>query len=121
MQKALDSTGDASYAVYEYIREDGSPLSKIIGAQAERIGAGASSPLVRETSSKVAHIYEGSGYTEITDSNGNTKTLNWTRGDTMSIPAWSAVVHHAEGDQPAYIFTYNDKPLLDNLALYKKD
>ncbi|ORY98699.1 RmlC-like cupin domain-containing protein [Syncephalastrum racemosum] len=121
VQKALNNTGDTSYAVYEYRREDGSPLSKIIGAQAERIGPGASSPMVRETSSKVAHIYDGKGFTEITESNGNTKTLNWTRGDTMSIPSWAAVVHHAEGDQPAYIFSFNDKPLLDNLALYKNE
>ena len=119
VQKALDSSGDASYAHYTYVKPNGSPLSYIIGGEAERIGANSVSPESRETCSKVFHVYDGTGYSEIIDAKGNKKTLKWTKSDTFAVPAWSSITHHNETDKPAYFFIYNDKPLLDNLNLYR--
>ncbi|KAI8144073.1 RmlC-like cupin domain-containing protein [Fennellomyces sp. T-0311] len=119
VQAALDSTGDASYASYTYKKPDGSPLSYIIGGEAERIGANSVSPQRRETCSKVFHVYGGSGYSEVEDGKGNKTILKWTKSDTFAVPAWSGITHHNEGTETAYLFAFNDKPLLDNLALYR--
>lgn len=110
----------APYARHEYQHGDGSPLSKIIGAEAERVASGQPSPKRRETCSKVFHIYEGTGYTEVTDDKGNTTVLNWTRSDTFAVPAWSWVVHHSKVEN-SYLFSYSDKPLLSNLGLYRSE
>ncbi|KAI9497286.1 RmlC-like cupin domain-containing protein [Zychaea mexicana] len=120
VQKALDSTGDASYASYTYNKPDGSPLSHIIGGAAERIGAKAASPEIRDTCSKIFHVYEGTGYSEIVDAKGNKTVLKWTNSDTFAVPAWSGITHHNEGDEAAYLFSYNDKPLLNNLNLFRE-
>lgn len=101
-----------------YKRADGSPLSKIIGADAERIGPNASSPLRRETCSKVFHVYDGKGYSVIDYGKVNKKRLHWSRNDTFAVPAWSSVVHYCDSNEDAYLFSFSDKPLLENLGLY---
>ncbi|KAI7876444.1 RmlC-like cupin [Lichtheimia hyalospora FSU 10163] len=121
VQKALDTTGDGVYATYTYTQADGKPLSYIIGGEAERIGAQSVSPKRRETCSRVFHVYHGTGYTEVDDGNGNKKVLKWTNSDTFAVPSWYSVVHHNEMNEPAYLFSYNDKPLLENLGLYRSE
>ncbi|CAO3669278.1 unnamed protein product [Umbelopsis vinacea] len=119
-QSVLDKDKSTPYACYMYKNADGSPLSKIIGAEAERIGLNASSPLRRETCSKVFHVYDGKGYSIIDDGKGNKKHLNWLRSDTFAVPAWSSVVHYCDGSEDAYLFSFSDKPLLENLGLYSE-
>lgn len=120
VQRALDSDLSAPYARYEYTKADGSPLSKIIGAEAERVASSQASPKRRETCSEVFHVYDGTGYSEITDDKGNTAVLNWTRSDTFAVPAWSWVVHHSKVDN-SYLFSFSDKPLVCNLGLYHSE
>jgi gentisate 1,2-dioxygenase len=120
-QSVLDKDKSSSYSSYVYKNADGSTLSKIIGAEAERIGLNASSPLRRETCSKVFHVYEGKGYSEIDDGKGNKKRLDWSRSDTFAVPAWSSVVHYCQGSEDAYLFSFSDKPLLENLGLYHEE
>ncbi|KAI8887277.1 RmlC-like cupin [Backusella circina FSU 941] len=119
VQEALDSDQSAPYAMYTYLQKDGSAVSKIIGAEAERIGANSTSPTRQETISRVFHVYDGQGYSKIEDVKGNVKILNWTRSDTFAVPSWCRITHHNEHNESAYLFSYSDKPLLENLGLYK--
>jgi gentisate 1,2-dioxygenase len=119
VQEALDGDKSAPYAVYTYLQKDGSPISKIIGAEAERIGANSTSPTRQETISRVFHVYDGQGYSKIEDVKGNVKILNWSRSDTFAVPSWCRITHHNEHNEPTYLFSYSDKPLLENLGLYK--
>lgn len=121
MQKALDTTGDAAYATYTYTQADGKALSYIIGGEAERVGAQSVSPKRRETCSRVFHVYQGTGYTEVDDGNGDKKVLKWTTSDTFAVPSWYSVIHHNDSNEAAYLFSYNDKPLLENLGLYRSE
>ncbi|KAK7978750.1 hypothetical protein PG988_006240 [Apiospora saccharicola] len=99
------------------------PLSRTIGGQAERIRAGTASPAVRETCSFVYHCFEGSGRTRLTLADGTTtETVEWKRGDTFAVPAWTERVHEASaGGEDSYLFAVNDLPLLRNLGMYKRE
>lgn len=124
VQKALDAnSSQEDYALYSYKKPNGQPLSYIIGGEAERIAVGASSVKRRETASKVFHVYSGEGYSEICDIKGNVTTLKWKNNDTFAVPSWYWVTHYATSSESnsAYLFSFNDKPLLENLNLYKAE
>ncbi|KAK7979896.1 hypothetical protein PG989_012353 [Apiospora arundinis] len=98
------------------------PLSRTIGGQAERIDAGTASPAIRESCSFVYHCFEGSGRTRLTLADGKTETVEWERGDTFAVPAWTERVHEAaESGEASYLFAVNDLPLLRNLGMYKRE
>lgn len=92
-------------------------VSKILGGSAARINAGKSSPLVQETASSVYHVIEGSGYTVIRE-----EMYQWQKGDTFCIPSWYPFQHFAngnEGDDPVYLYRFDDKPMLTSLGFYR--
>ena len=90
------------------------PVGRIIGASAERLNAGASSPSLRETASSVYHVIEGSGYSTVGDA-----TLRWKQGDTFCVPAWHRLQHFADAGAPVYLYRFDDKPMLNALGFYR--
>ncbi|ANB14625.1 hypothetical protein AWJ20_2230 [Sugiyamaella lignohabitans] len=122
VQKTLDSSS-SSHAIYNYVSKvkgkQGKHLSTIIGAQAERISPSSSSPLRQESSSFIVHVYSGKGYT-VVNHNEQEQKLIWNQHDTFCIPSWVKFQHfnHSD-DEQAYLFSYSDTPLLENLALHR--
>lgn len=90
-----------------------------MGGQAERVDAGTKSQPIRESCSFVYHCYEGSGKTELKLANGETKTVDWSQGDTFAVPAWTERIHVATAS--SYLFAVNDSPLLNNLGMYRRE
>ncbi|CDK26259.1 unnamed protein product [Kuraishia capsulata CBS 1993] len=120
VQKALDSKpGD--HAIYDYISkvDNVSPVSTVIGAQAERVGPKASSPPRLENSSFIFHVVVGKGYTVMKLVKGETKTIYWEGKDTFCIPSWTEFQHFNLTDETTYLYNFNDTPLLTNLAIHK--
>lgn len=63
------------------------------------------------------HVIEGSGYTTIGD-----EKFDWTKGDTFCVPSWYPFQHFAngaEGDEPVYLYRFDDKPMLTALGFYR--
>lgn len=92
-------------------------MSRILGGAATRITAGKSSPRIQETLSSVYHVIEGSGYTII----GHEKFV-WQKGDTFCIPSWYPFQHFTDGkdgDEPVYLYRFDDKPMLTSLGFYR--
>lgn len=92
-------------------------VSRILGGSATRIAAGKSSPRTQETASSVYHVIEGSGHTTIGD-----QKYEWTKGDTFCIPSWYPFQHFAggsEGEEPVYLYRFDDKPMLTSLGFYR--
>jgi gentisate 1,2-dioxygenase len=119
MQSALDGE-PGKYATLEYRLPDGSFVSTTIGAWAERIDAGAESAVRLETSSNCFQVHRGSGWTEVKSATGEEKfKLEWARGDSFVIPAWYEFVNHANDSEAAYLFYLNDKPMQNNLGLWR--
>ena len=111
------------HATYHYeIVKDGvkTPLSKTIGAQAELIEAGCESAPIRETCSFVYHCFEGSGSTSLRRPDGSLEQVEWSTGDTFTVPAWTERVHTG-GAAKSYLFAINDVPLLRNLGMYRRE
>jgi gentisate 1,2-dioxygenase len=110
---ALVDQGSQSFASVPYtLRDSAHPLSRTIGASAERIDAGTSAPQRHETASAVYHVVEGRGTTRV-----GTAELRWERGDTFAIPAWMPYVHAAE--EKSYLFRFDDRPLLEAIGAYR--
>jgi gentisate 1,2-dioxygenase len=103
------------YALVPYLqRVGGQAISRTIGAYAERIDAGTSSPARQSTLSHVYVVRSGRGRTRV----GST-TLDWEPGDTFAIPTWQPFQHEAvEGT--AYLFAMHDRPLIDALGYYQE-
>jgi gentisate 1,2-dioxygenase len=104
------------YARYQYLLSGGQQLSAIIGAEAERIDVGTHSPPRRETASFVYHVVEGEGYTEI-----GGETIRWTRSDTFCVPAWKPHQHFNRSGETVYLFSFNDRPLLEKLGMFRRE
>ena len=85
-----------------------------MGAYAERIDAGTSSPARQSTVSHVYVVRSGRGRTHV----GST-VLEWEPGDTFAIPTWQAF-HHEALDGTAYLFAMHDRPLIDALGYYQE-
>lgn len=112
---------EGDYAVYDYHSKENplSPLSTIIGAQAERINCGAESQWRQENSSFVYHSYKGSGKTILKNVDNSETIINWSQRDTFCIPSWKRFKHINTGDEIVYLFSYSDKPLLKNLNIHR--
>lgn len=122
VQEYLDSQ-DGHHATFHYRKEGskaGQPLSLTIGGQAERIDANSESPSIRESCSFVYHCFEGSGSTTLALADGTSTEVQWSKGDTFAVPAWTARVHKG-GNERSYLFAINDLPLLQNLGMYRKE
>jgi gentisate 1,2-dioxygenase len=92
-----------------------SMLARTIGAQAERIDAGKRSPLRQDSASYIFHAHKGQGYTEL----GDGRKLHWKSNDTFVIPSWVPFTHYSTGSEAAYLFSFNDIPVLEALGLYR--
>jgi gentisate 1,2-dioxygenase len=115
MQARLDNA-PGSWTSLAYTTPAGAPISRTIGAKAERLAANATSPRRRETTSTIYHVRSGSGETRAGDT-----TLAWKRGDTFAVPAWTWFAHRATGTAPAYLFRYDDSALLEHLGAYRAE
>jgi gentisate 1,2-dioxygenase len=114
MQARLDAE-PGPYAFADYVhKQTGGPVSRVIGAAAERLAGKASSPSRRETAGVVYHVFEGRGTTRVGD-----QTLTWQQGDTFCIPSWAPYRHEAQRD--TYLFRYDDRPVLEAIGAYRAE
>ncbi|KAK6205240.1 RmlC-like cupin domain-containing protein [Scheffersomyces amazonensis] len=120
VQEYLDSVkGDHAIFDYKPKTGEGAGVSTIVGGQAERISPNASTGFRQESSSFVYHVFEGTGYTVITEDNGEETILKWEQKDTFCIPSWKKFRHVNETSSQAYLFNFSDTPLLKNLNIYR--
>jgi gentisate 1,2-dioxygenase len=117
MQAKLDaiagSTAEARYS----LRKNDAEVGLTCGAGAYRIDAGASTAAFRETASAIVHVYQGQGRTTFADGT----VSEWVRGDTFVLPAWRAATMQNTGSERAYLFRFDDRPLLTSMGAYRSD
>ncbi|BEJ14232.1 hypothetical protein CspHIS471_0314060 [Cutaneotrichosporon sp. HIS471] len=117
MQTALDAK-DGQHVVVRYTSkqpgEEGNEVSKVIGAQCERLDAGATSEPIRETTSAVYHVIDGSGRSTVGD-----KVIEWVKGDTFTVPSWQKYSHMTE--ENSYLYRFDDRPMITALGFYRND
>lgn len=69
----------------------------------------------RHVHSAIYHVKEGSGYTVI-----DGKKFEWSKGDFFVLPPWSLHEHVNTSANPAYLFSINDRPVLEMLGLERE-
>jgi len=105
------------FATLDYAyRPTAGPISPTIGASAERVAAGSEGPRRLETASSIYHVVAGHGKTTVEGT-----TLEWRERDTFAIPAWHGYAHTNLGNETAYLFRIDDKPLLTAMGAYRAD
>ena len=71
----------------------------------------------RHTYGSVYHVFKGSGHTLI-----DGQRFDWGPSDSFVVPPWSWHEHaNASADQPAYLFSINDLPVLEAFALNREE
>ena len=116
MQAKLDAAAGATAEERYRLRTNRAEISATSGASALRLDRGASTAPLRETASAIFHVYEGNGRSTI-----GTTVLDWKQGDTFAVPAWQTVVHQNGGPGRAYLFRFDDRPLMTALGSYRTD
>ena len=112
MQARLDAE-PGPYAFADYVhKQTGGPISRVIGAAAERLAGKTSAPARRETAGIVYHVYQGRGLTRVGD-----RAIEWEQGDTFCIPAWAPYRHEAA--KSTYLFRFDDRPVLEAIGAYR--
>ena len=110
--------------MFHYATDDATqpprPLSRTLGAQAERVDGGCESAPIQESCSFVYHCFQGRGTTRLVLAGGTTQEVRWKQGDTFAVPAWSRRMHTSAVER-SYLFAVNDLPLLQNLGMYKRE
>src|SRR5258708_1581687 len=80
-----------------------------------RMGSGA---MHRRASVSMIHVVRGQGRTVLDGGDA----IEWTKGDTFTVPAWRWHSHEAAvGGAGAIFFRMTDRPLLEALKLYREE
>ncbi len=116
MRARLDAQA-GPFAVLPYLqRVGGGALSATVGACAERIDARTATPQRRSTASHIYVVLEGRGKTRVAET-----VLEWEKNDAFAVPAWAPYIHESTSSTTAYLFDMNDRPMLENLAIYREE
>jgi 1-hydroxy-2-naphthoate dioxygenase len=70
----------------------------------------------RHTYSVVYHAFRGSGTTRVGD-----QTFDWEQGDSFVVPLWSRHAHENNSNEPAILFSINDRPAIEALGFLREE
>jgi len=103
------------YAV-DYINPvTGGPADARIGTTMQLLTPGMHTKSHRHVHSAIYHVKEGSGYTVI-----DGQKFEWSKGDFFVLPPWSLHEHVNSSNENAYLFSINDRPVLEMLGLERE-
>jgi gentisate 1,2-dioxygenase len=93
----------------------GGPVMPTISSSMHLLTAGQRTKARRSLANYVHHVVEGSGYSII-----DGQRFDWKEHDTFCVPNW-CWQEHAAGSNNAILFTCQDLPVLQALALYREE
>jgi gentisate 1,2-dioxygenase len=91
----------------------GGPAMPTLGCEMHRLRPNQRTPTSRKVGSSIHVVFKGAGTTVI-----NGQSFEWSRGDVLVTPSWSAVDHLAH--EPSDLFTVTDRPILEALHIYRE-
>ena len=92
---------------------NGGPTMPTLGTYMQHLPKGFSTETYRSTAAWVYSVVEGTGRTVIGD-----ETFEWGPSDAFVVPAWYR--HHHEADGDAFLFSFSDKPVHDQLGWFRE-
>lgn len=121
-KRALDAMSELEPDPYdgyalEYINpNNGESADARIGSWMQKLTPGMRTKAHRHVSSVVYHVKEGRGYTVI-----NGERFDWETGDFFVVPPWMWHEHVNTGESDAYLFSINDRPVMEKLGLEREE
>jgi gentisate 1,2-dioxygenase len=114
LARRLDVTG-AEAATMTYVDPTrGTDVMPTMRCDAHRVLAGGRSPRLRQTGSRVATVFRGSGVAVVGD-----QRFEIAPGDIVAVPSWTD--WQLEADDELDVFSTSDAPVLDALGLYREE
>lgn len=103
--------------VFEYVNPlNSGPVMPTMACFAQLLKPGFKGQPHRHTSSTVYHAIRGNGVTVI-----DGERFEWGEHDTFAVPGWAEHSHeNADGDEPAFLFSFSDLPVQQRLGLYRE-
>jgi gentisate 1,2-dioxygenase len=112
---AAANTGDG--LVLEYInRVTGGPVMPTIACHMLLLRPGEKTRARRGVCCTNYHVVEGAGYSMV-----GGQRLEWEDKDVFTVPTWTFCEHVNSGDRPAFLFSFNDAPVMKALSLYREE
>jgi len=112
---AAANTGDG--LVLEYInRVTGGPVMPTIACHMLFLRPGEKTRARRGVCCTNYHVVEGAGYSMV-----GGQRLEWEDKDVFTVPTWTFYEHVNSGDRPAFLFSFNDAPVMKALSLYREE
>jgi 1-hydroxy-2-naphthoate dioxygenase len=118
LQKLATANGDPCDGVllrYVNPRNCG-PTVHTIGCEVQMLRPREKTKVHRHTSTVIYHAFKGSGRTTV-----GGKELEWNEGDIFTVPLWSWHCHENPSQNEAILFSINDRPVKEALALYREE
>ncbi len=70
----------------------------------------------RHTYTSVFHAFRGQGTMHV-----GQKRLDWEKGDSFVVPLWNWHAHENNSNEPAILFSINDRPAIESLGFYREE
>ena len=123
MRAALNRLADANPGdiadgtVLEYKnRVTGGPVMPTIACYMQLLQPSEKTQASRRVCCTNYHVVEGAGYSLV-----DGQRLDWDDKDVFTVPTWTFAEHVNSGDRPAFLFSFNDAPVMKALSLYREE
>lgn len=114
LTRRLESSG-ADFATLTYVDPTrGTDVMPTMRCEAHRVVAGSRTPLLRQTGSRVATVFRGSGVAVVGE-----HRFDVAPGDILAIPSWTP--WRLEAEDALDVFSTSDAPVLEALGLYRQE
>jgi len=115
---AAANTGDGGEGLMlEYTnRVTGGPVMPTIACHMQLLRPGEKTRVRRGVCCTNYHVVEGAGYSMV-----GGQRLEWEEKDVFTAPTWTFYEHVNSGDRPAFLFSFNDAPVMKALSLYREE
>ena len=97
-------------------RRTGGPVMPTIACHMQLLRSGEKTQARRRVCCTNYHVVEGAGYSVVGD-----QRLDWDDKDVFTVPTWTFCEHVNSGDQPAFLFSFSDAPVMKALSLYREE
>ena len=95
---------------------DGGPTLPTFSCEIQLLRPNEKTKSHRHTSSTIYYVFRGEGGTTIEG-----EEFQWAQGDVMVIPPWLWHDHNNPSSDDVILFSINDRPVLEVLALYREE
>ncbi len=99
----------------------GGPTMPTIGCWVQMLRPGEATRAHRHMGSTIYHTMAGHGVTAV-GRGGDSQDLEWSARDCFFVPPWQWHQHrNASTNEPAFLFSVTDRPVLQLLSLYREE